>query len=50
VVPPEANVFEDDYDQNIDPELHARLMEMFRFDIQELERLLERVLSAWHSR
>jgi Sulfotransferase domain len=49
VIPPEANVFEHDYDQGIDPELHARLREMFRFDIQELERLLARDLSSWYA-
>lgn len=50
VVPPEANVFEHDYDQSIDPELYTRLREMFRFDIKELERLLGRDLSAWYAR
>lgn len=48
-VPKEANVFEHDYNETIEPELYSRLIEMFYFDIRELERLLERDLSAWHA-
>jgi hypothetical protein len=49
VIPEQANVFEQDYDQAIEPKLRAKLTEMFRFDIQELERLLQRNLSHWYS-
>ncbi len=48
-VPAEANVFEHDYDDKIDIDLHARLIDIFHFDIKELERLLKRDLSAWYS-
>ena len=47
-VPKEASVFEHDYDERIDPGLYARLMELFFFDIKELERLLRRDLSKWY--
>jgi sulfotransferase family protein len=46
---PEASVFGQDYDQQIDPELYSRLMERFYYDIKQLERLLQRDLSAWHA-
>lgn len=46
-IPPEANVFEQDYDEEIEPKLRARLTDMFRFDIKELEQLLQRDLSHW---
>ena len=48
-VPPEASVFEQDYDENVDSALSSRLQEMFHFDIKELERLLGRDLSAWYA-
>ena len=50
VVPAEANVFEHDYDETIEPDLYSRLIDMFHFDIKELERLLRRDLSAWYSK
>jgi hypothetical protein len=48
-VPPEASVFEQEYVSNIDNQLRSRLIDIFRFDIKELERLLGRDLSAWTS-
>jgi hypothetical protein len=49
-IAPEASVFEQDYDQQIDPELYSRLMEWFYYDIKQLERLLQRDLSAWYEK
>jgi len=49
-IPPEASVFEQDYDQEIDSELRAKLTDMFYYDIKELERLLHRDLSSWYAR
>jgi hypothetical protein len=48
-VPPEASVFEHDYDQSIEPGLHAKLTETFRADIKKLEQILRRDLSSWYS-
>jgi hypothetical protein len=39
-------VSQQEYDK-IDNEMRARLIDIFRFDIKELERLIERDLSAW---
>lgn len=50
VVPAEANVFEHDYDETIEPDLYSRLIDMYHFDVKELERLLRRDLSAWYSK
>lgn len=47
-VPPEASVFEQEYVDKIDNQLRARLLEMFYFDIKELEKLIGRNLSAWY--
>jgi sulfotransferase family protein len=49
-VPPEASVFEQEYMDKIDNELYSRLIDIFHFDIKELERLLSRDLSAWYSK
>jgi uncharacterized protein YfkK (UPF0435 family) len=49
-IPPEASVFEQDYDQEINSELRSKLMDMFYYDIKELERLLHRDLSSWYAR
>jgi hypothetical protein len=49
VIPPEANVFEHDYDETIEPELFSKLTETFSDDIKELEGLLKRDLSSWYS-
>jgi hypothetical protein len=49
-VPPEASVFEQEYAEKIDNELYSRLIDVFYFDIKELERLLKRDLSAWYSK
>jgi hypothetical protein len=48
VIVPEANVFEHEYDQSMEPELSSRLTETFRGDIKELERILQRDLSSWY--
>jgi hypothetical protein len=45
----EASVFEQDYDESIDPALCAKLMDTFYFDIRELERLLRKDLSSWYA-
>ena len=47
VVPREASVFEQDYEETMDAKLRARLIDIFYFDIKELERMLKRDLSAW---
>lgn len=47
-IPPEASVFEQDYDSQI--EQRSRLIDIFFYDIKELERLLNRDLSAWYSK
>jgi Sulfotransferase domain len=49
-VPPAARVFEQSYDEEIGAELYTKLMDLFHFDIRELERLLRRDLSSWYSR
>jgi hypothetical protein len=49
VIPPEATVFEHFYDRGVDPEFYSKLVDVFYFDIKELERLLERDLSRWYS-
>jgi hypothetical protein len=49
-IPPEASVFEQEYNDKIDKELYSRLIETFYFDIKELERLLKRDLSAWYAK
>jgi len=43
-----ADVFQQDYDQILDAEISMKLTGMFYFDIKEVERLLERDLSAWY--
>lgn len=49
VAPPEARVFEHDYDASIEPELYTKLVDIFYFDTKEVERLLGRDLSRWYS-
>ena len=49
-VPPEASVFEQEYTDKIDNQLRSRLIDIFHFDIKELERLLGRDLSAWYAK
>jgi Sulfotransferase domain len=46
-VPPKASIFEHEYDNKIDNELRGRLIDIFEFDIRQLEQLLRRDLSAW---
>jgi Sulfotransferase domain len=50
LVPPEANVFEQEYSIEIDNHLRARLTDMFYFDIKELEKLIGRDLSEWYQK
>lgn len=47
-IPSAANVFEHEYEQKIDNELYLRLIDIFYFDIKELERLLGRDLGNWY--
>lgn len=49
MVPPSARIFEHDYDEEIEPALRARLIEMFYSDVKQLEHLLDRDLSLWYS-
>ena len=49
-VPPEASVFEQEYADKIDNQLRSRLIDMFCFDVKELESMLGRDLSAWHQK
>src|SRR6202030_1816737 len=49
-VPPEASVFEQEYSDKIDNQLRSGLIDVFYFDIKELEKLLGRDLSKWYSR
>jgi hypothetical protein len=48
-IPPAANVFEQEYAAKIDNDLVARLIDIFYFDIKELEKLLQRDLAGWCS-
>lgn len=47
--PQPADVFQHDYEQTLDPEVSARLRQLFSFDMKELERLLDRDLASWYS-
>ena len=49
-VPPEASVFEQEYADKIDNRLRSRMIDMFYFDVKELESMLERDLSAWYQK
>src|SRR5438128_8886293 len=49
-VPPEASVFEQEYMDKIDNQLRSRLIDIFYFDIKELERMLKRDLSSWYAK
>jgi hypothetical protein len=48
VNPPEASVFEHEYEDKIDIDLRSRLIDIFQSDIKELERMLQRDLSSWY--
>jgi len=48
VIPPSANVFEHEYDEKIDDQFYLRLIDMFYFDVKELERILGCDLSRWY--
>jgi len=47
-VPPEASVFEQEYSIKIDNQVRSCLIDIFRFDIKELEKLLGKDLSNWY--
>src|SRR5438270_5138701 len=47
-VPPEATIFEQEYSTEIDQQLRSRLIDVFCFDIKELEKLIGRNLAAWY--
>ncbi len=47
---PQSTVFEQEYDEQIDAEMRSRLIDIFQFDIREVEQLLGRDLSAWYSK
>ena len=49
-VPPEATIFEQEYSDKIDNDLRSRLIDIFHFDIRELERLTGKDLSSWYQR
>ena len=49
-VPPEASVFEQEYSGEIDNQMRARLIDIFRFDIKELEKLIGKDLSTWYQK
>src|SRR5256714_5381608 len=49
-VPPEASVFEQEYSNKIDTQLRSRLIDIFQFDIKELEKLIGRDLSSWYDK
>src|SRR5205807_1415956 len=49
-VPPEASVFEQEYSGKIDNQLRTRLIDIFYFDIKELEKLLGKDLSSWYAK
>jgi hypothetical protein len=46
--PPEASVFEQEYSIQFDNQMRARLIDVFHFDIKDLETLLGRDLSMWY--
>src|SRR5438876_8164971 len=47
-VPPEASVFEQEYADQIDNQLRTRLIDIFYFDIKELEKLTGKNLVDWY--
>jgi Sulfotransferase domain len=49
-VPPEATVFEQEYTGQMDSGLRSRLIDVFYFDLKELEQLLGRDLSPWYEK
>jgi hypothetical protein len=49
IIPTASKVNLHPYEEKIEPELQARLTDLFRADIRELEQLIQRDLSAWHS-
>lgn len=48
-IPPATSVFEQEYSATLDNDLRRRLIDLFYFDIKELERLLGRDLSSWYT-
>jgi len=49
IIPPAANIFEQEYAVEIDNRLRSHLLDRFEFDIKELEKLLQRDLAAWYA-
>ena len=49
-MPPAAKVFEQDYHGDMEKEVRDRLVDLFHFDIKELEQLLGRDLSGWSTK
>ena len=49
-VPPQATIFEQEYSIKIDNQLRSRLIDIFYFDIKELEKLLGKDLSSWYAK
>src|SRR5207302_6479875 len=49
-IPPEATIFEHEYSDKIDNQWRARLIDMFYFDIMELEKLLGRNFASWYEK
>jgi len=49
-VPPEASVFEQEYSIKIDNQLRSRLIDIFYFDIKEMEKVLGHDLSGWYGK
>ena len=48
IIPPATKVFQHAYEEQIEAEIQAKLINRFRSDIQELEQLLQRDLSSWY--
>jgi hypothetical protein len=49
ILPPPTQVFRGNAGRKLDPQVRAKLCDLFYFDIRELERLISRDLSAWYS-
>ena len=49
-VPPEGSLFEQEYSIQIDNQTRSRLIDMFYFDVKELEKVIGRDLSPWYDK
>ena len=49
-VPPQASVFEQEYSDKMDGQFRSRLVETFKSDIKELEKLIGRDLRSWSAK